>query len=410
MTLPSFVTATTPMSKRLYVKLAVVLGILSAFAPLSTDTYLPTLPSVAQEFGVSMAMAQQTLAVFFIGLAAGQVVYGPLSDRFGRRAPIFVGSAVYTLACIGCAFAPSLDSLLWLRLAQALGGCAGIVVSRSVVRDFFDRRESARMYSVLALVTGLAPIAAPLIGGQLLVYFGWRAIFFVLTGYGVITMLLVSFALSESLPQERRVRVGLTTVLRNYGALLVNLQFMGYALAGGLAYAAMFAYISGSSFVFMELNGVAPEHFGWFFGANAVGLMMGAQLNRVLLLRYGTLQILSAALTTTVGGGLILALVTITGWGGFPGMLVALFITIASTGIVGPNAIAAAMEPFAANAGSASAMLGATQFVLGATASALVGWLHNGTALPMVGVIAVCAAAGWLVLHLFAMRHATAHS
>ncbi len=399
--------AATPMPKRLYVKLTVVLGILTAYAPLSTDMYLPSLPTIAGEFGVTTAMVQQTLSVFFIGLAAGQVVYGPLSDRLGRRGPLFVGSTLYTLACIGCALAPSLNSLIWLRLAQALGGCAGMVVSRSVVRDLFDRRESARMYSFLMLVTGVAPIAAPLLGGQLLRFFDWRAIFYVLTGYGVVTMLLVVFALPESLPQERRIRANFGAVLRTYGELLSNGHYMGFALASGLASAAMFAYISGSSFVFMELHGVPSDRYGLIFGANALGMMLAAQYNRVLLRRYGTLQILRVALTVTAISGAVLLFVTITGLGGFPGMLVALFFTIASTGMVSPNATAAAMEPFADRAGSASALLGATQFVLGGTASAVVGLLHNGTAMPMVGTVAACAAASWLMLHLFAMRHAT---
>jgi DHA1 family bicyclomycin/chloramphenicol resistance-like MFS transporter len=354
-------------------------------------------------------MVQQTLAVFFFGLAAGQVVYGPLSDRWGRRAPLFVGTVIYTLASIGCALAPALNSLIALRLAQALGGCAGMVISRSVVRDYFDRRESARMYSVLALVTGLAPILAPTLGGQLLVRFGWRAVFVVLTVYGIITVLLVRFALPESLPPERRVRAGLPAMLGNYAVLLADPYFLGFALTNALSYAAMFAYISASSFVFIELNGVRPERFGLYFGANAVGLLLAAQLNRMLLLRYGTLAILRGGLNVVIAGAAALTVVTVTGWGGFPGFLIALFITIASTGIVGPNAMAAAMAPYAANAGSASAMLGAIQFVVGAIASASVGWLHNGTALPMIGVVLLCATGSWLMLRLLALRHAAAY-
>ena len=400
--------AAPPMSKRLYFQLAIVLGVLTAFGPLSIDMYLPGLPSIAEEFGVTTAMAQQTLSVFFIGLAAGQMIYGPLADRFGRRLPLFIGSVLYTLACIGCAMAPSLDSLILLRLGQAMGGCSGMVVSLSVVRDFFDRRESARMYSFLMLVMGLAPVTAPLIGGQLLIHFGWRAIFYLLVVYGITTLLLVAFALPESLPEERRSRAGFGAVVRNYGKLLIDPRFMGFTLAGGLSSAAMFAYISGSPFVFIELNGVAPDHYGLIFGANAVGLVVAAQLNRWLLQWYGTLQILRAALSISAFSGIVLVLVTITGWGGFPGMLVALFFSIATTGLVNPNAMAAAMEPFGSTAGSASAMIGATRFLLGSLASALVGLFDNGTALPMVGAVAACAAGGWLILYLFAMHRVPA--
>ncbi len=395
---------TTQPARPGYAKLAVVLGILTAFGPLSIDMYLPALPTIAQEFGTTTAVAQQTLSIFFLGLALGQLFYGPISDRMGRRGPLFFGSALYTVACIGCALAPTMESLVLLRLAQALGGCAGVVITRSVVRDLFDQRESARMYSFLMLVMGLAPITAPLIGGQVLLYFGWRAIFLILSAYGVLCMLLVVFSLPETLPMARRTRAGLGTVLRVYGELLLNRTYMGFALAGGLASAAMFAYISGSSFVFIELNGVAPERFGLLFGINAIGLMSAAQLNRWLLTRYSALQILSAALAVTAGSGLLLLTITALGIGGFPAMLAVLFVCIASTGLVQPNSTAAAMAPFGTRAGSAAALLGATQFMLGAGAGALIGLLHNGTALPMVGVVALCGTGAFLVLHGLALR------
>ena len=387
-----------------YAKLAIILGTLSAFAPLSIDMYLPALPTIAADFNTQTSVAQQTLAVFFIGLAVGQAFYGPIADRVGRRAPLLFGSALYMLACIGCAFAPTIQSLILLRLAQALGGCAGIVISRSIVRDLFDQQESARMYSFLMLVMGLAPITAPLIGGQLLLFFGWRAIFFTLSGFGLLCFLLVTFILPETLPVERRTQAGLGAVLNIYGEILMSRSYLGFAMAGGLASSAMFAYISGSPFVFIELNGVAPEYFGLLFGTNAVGLIAAAQFNRWLLTRYDGVQILKAALTVTAISGLLLVATTATGIGGFPMMLVILFCCIASTGLVGPNSTAAAMAPYAQRAGSAAALLGAIQFVLGAGAGSLVGLLHNGTALPMAGVIALCAVGAFLMLQLLALR------
>jgi MFS transporter, DHA1 family, multidrug resistance protein len=392
-----------------YAKLAIILGTLSAFAPLSIDMYLPALPTIAADFGTQTAVVQQTLSVFFIGLAVGQIFYGPIADRVGRRPPLLFGSALYMLACIGCAFAPTIQSLILLRLAQALGGCAGIVISNSIVRDLFDQRESARMYSFLMLVMGLAPITAPLIGGQLLLYFGWRAIFITLAGFGLLCLLLVGFILPETLSVERRTRAGLGAALRSYGEILTNRAYVGYALAGGLASSAMFAYISGSSYVFIELNGIAPERFGLLFGINAVGLIAAAQLNRWLLTRYDGVQILRVALSLTASMGLLLVLVTATGFGGFPAMLGVLFCCIASTGLVRPNATAAAMAPYAQAAGSAAALLGATQFFLGAAAGALVGFFHNGTALPMAGVIALCAVGAFLVLNFLALRAAEVH-
>jgi len=383
-----------------YTRLAITLGILTAFAPLSIDMYLPGLPAIAQEFSVTTAAVQQTLAIFFVGLSLGQAFVGPISDRLGRRLPRLVGCALYALASIGCALAPSLQSLILLRLAQAVGGCAGVVIARSIVRDLFNQDESARMYSFLMLVLGVAPITAPLIGGQLLVAFGWRAIFVTLSGFGLLCCALAFFGLPETLPAERRARSGLGDVLRGYGQLLVDRRLMGYALSGGLASAAMFAYIAGSPFVFIELNGVPPEQFGLLFGTNAVGLIAASQVNRALLQRYPSGRILVAALAVTALTGLLLFGLTAAGIGGFVGLLVVLFCCIASTGFVGPNATAAAMAPYGERAGSAAALLGTVQFACGAAAGALVGILHNGTARPMTGVIALCAVGAFGLLAL----------
>lgn len=395
---------TTARTQPSYVKLALILGILAAFGPLSIDMYLPALPTIADEFSTTTAAIQQTLSAFFIGLAVGQLFYGPISDRVGRRAPLLFGCAMYTVVSLGIVFAPSIGWLMGLRFLQALGSSAGVVIGRSIVRDLFDERESARMYSFLVLVMGIAPITAPLIGGQLLVFFGWRSIFLVLTAFGLLCFLMVWLWLEESLPHARRTKTGLGSVVRGYGSLLADARYMGFALAGGLASAAMFAYISGSSFVFIELNGVAPEQFGVFFGINALGLIAASQLNRWLLASYTSTQVLVVALSVTAGAALLLLVATMLGIGGFPLMLALLFVTIASTGMVGPNATALAMAPYGRRAGSASALLGATQFTAGALAGALVGVFANGTALPMVGVIALCGVGAWLLLRLLALR------
>lgn len=392
--------ATANHTRPSYARLALILGTLAAFGPLSIDMYLPALPTIAVEFGVTTAAVQQTLAVFFIGLALGQLFYGPISDRLGRRAPLLFGCAVYAVVSIGCAFAPSVAGMMGLRFLQALGSSAGMVIGRSIVRDCFDERESARMYSLLVLVMGVAPITAPLIGGQLLVAFGWRSIFFVLAAFGLLCFALVWFGLKESLPQERRTHEGLGYTLVAYARLLTDRRYMGFALAGGLASAAMFAYISGSSFVFIELNGVPPEQFGFFFGANAFGLIAASQLNRWLLTKYTSFRLLFIALSVTAGASLLLFSATLFEVGGFPLLLALLFITIASTGMVGPNAMAMAMAPYGRRAGSASALLGATQFAAGALAGALVGLLANNTALPMTGVIGLCGVGAWVILWL----------
>jgi DHA1 family bicyclomycin/chloramphenicol resistance-like MFS transporter len=379
-------------------RLPLILGALTAFGPLSIDMYLPGLPEIAREFRSDAAAAQLTLSLFFIGMAAGQLLYGPLSDRVGRRAPLLFGCALFTLAGWACALAGSIEQLIALRLVQAIGGCAGIVIARSVVRDLYDARGSAQIFSLLMLVMGLAPITAPLIGGQLLLLFSWRAIFALLGGFGLLCLALVAFGLPETLPAERRSRAGPAAVLAIYGRLALDRTFLGYALASGLPMAAMFAYISGSPFVFIELYGVQPEHYGLLFGLNALGLIGASQLNRRLLARFAGERILAAALAAHMAAGLLVALAALSGWGGLPGLLAPLFVCIASLGLIQPNATAAALAPHGQAAGSASALLGALQFGVGAAAGALVGALHNGTALPMAATMAACGAAGLLAL------------
>jgi DHA1 family bicyclomycin/chloramphenicol resistance-like MFS transporter len=390
--------------RRSAARLTLILGILSAFGPLSIDMYLPGLPSIAREFQADTSATQLTLAIFFIGLAVGQAFYGPIADRLGRKRPLLVGCALYAGASFACAYAPSIERLVVLRFVQAVGGCAGMVLSRSVVRDLFDARDAARMYSMLMLVMGLAPITAPLIGGQILIFFGWRAIFWLLGGFGLLCLALVAWGLPETLPEEQRIRAGLGQALAVYGRLLADGPFMGYALAGGLAMAGMFAYISGSPFVFIEHYGVAPAQYGWLFGINAFGLILASQLNRRLLASYAAERILAGALMVHVVSGLVLALVAAFEIGGLVGLLVPLFLCIASLGLVSPNATAIAMAPHGRTAGSASALLGTLQFSAGAGAGALVGVLYNGTALPMAGVIAACGLAGFLCLPLFGGR------
>jgi MFS transporter, DHA1 family, multidrug resistance protein len=371
-------------------RLTLILGTLTASGPLSIDMYLPGLPALARALNTDAGSAQFTLAIFFIGMAVGQAIYGPLADRYGRRRPLLIGFAIYGLASLGCAFAPTIGWLIGLRLAQALGGCAGIVIARSVVRDCFAPQESARVYATLMLITGLAPILAPLIGGQVLLVASWRSVFLILAGFGLLCVALVAFGLPETLPAERRVPAGPGQIMAIYGQLLADRQFVAYSLVGSFVFAGMFAYIAGSPFVFIELYGVAPEHYGWIFGANALCLVLTAQATRWLLARFASRAILQAILWGVVGANLVLVGVAITGFGGLYGFLLPLAICVASVGLVGPLTAAEAMAPHGRFAGSASALLGTLQSITGALAGAFVGLFQNGTALPMVGVMAGC--------------------
>ena len=375
-----------------YYRLAVILGALTAMGPLAIDMYLPALPTIAREMATSTASVQVSLAVYFIGIACGQAFYGPISDRWGRKRALYFGLTLFSVSSVGCAMAGDVTALIALRFLQALGGCAPLVVPRAVVRDYFDQRGSVRMLSVLMLVMGLAPILAPLIGGQLLVTFGWRSVFWLLAAYGAFWLVIVAAFLRESLPPARRRRQRAADVVATYLGLLRDRTYIGYVLTGALIFAGLLAYISGSPFVFIELFRVPPEQYGLFFGVNAIGIIVASQVNRWLANKYDARHIISAVLPVSVTAGTVLLIDAATGFGGFPGILVPLFFYIATHGFIMPNTTALAMAPHGAVAGSASALLGTVQFVLGASAGALLGALGNGTAVPLAAVVAGCAA------------------
>src|SRR5688572_20248624 len=388
------------MSRDTYYRLAVILGALTAMGPLAIDMYLPALPTIARELETTAASMQVSLAVYFIGIAVGQAFYGPLSDRWGRKPALYFGLTLFVVSSAGCALAADVGTLIALRFLQALGGCAPLVVPRAVVRDHFDQQGSVRMLSVLILVMGLAPILAPLVGGQLLVNFGWRSVFWLLAAYGAVWLSVVTLFLPESLPPARRRRQRLGEVLGVYGRLMRDRVYMGYVLSGGLIFSGLLAYIAGSPFVFIELFGVAPEQYGLFFGANAIGIISASQINRWLANRYEARRIVSVVLPVAMTAGIVLLLDAYSGFGGFTGILVPLFCFIACHGFVMPNTTALAMEPHGSVAGSASALLGTLQFVLGATAGILVGMLGNGTAVPLAAVIAGCGAAAFVTYRI----------
>ena len=370
--------------------MALVLGSLTAFGPLAIDTYLPSFPAISRDLGVEPSAVEATVAVYFLGLALGQSFYGPVADRWGRLPPLFAGLLLFILASAGCALTGSIGALVALRVLQALGGSALIVVARAVVRDHFNERDSARVLSLLMLVMGLAPILAPLLGGQLVGLFGWRSIFWTLAAFSTALLVAVSLTLGESLPPERRLKQSPATILRLYGRLLANRQFMAPVLAIGFIYGGMFAYIASSPFVFMEVFAVTPAHFGLFFGSNALGLIAASQINARLVHRVPPARILTAVLSVTACAGLVLLATATTGIGGFPGILLPLFLFVASLGFVAPNATALAMGPQGRNAGSASALLGTIQFACGGIGGGLVSALYDKTPLPMALVIALC--------------------
>lgn len=391
--------------------LVVILGALSAFGPLSIDMYLPALPRMSQEFGVTAAQTQLTLSGCLLGLATGQLISGPLSDARGRRRPLLIGVLAYAVASILCAFAPSMAALAVLRFVQGFAGAAGIVIARAIVRDLHSGVAAARFYSLLMLVNGLAPILAPIFGSQLLRVTSWRGVFVALALIGLALLVAVGSGLHETLPSERRQSGGLRATLSGFGGLVTDRSFIGYVLSGGLAFGAMFSYISGSPFVLQDIYGVSPQLFSVLFAINAFGLAGMGQVNGRLVGRVSPGRLLSLGLATNAVGGIGLLLIVATDALGLAGILPALFLVVASLGFIMPNATALALSNHPRTAGSASALIGVVQFLIGALAAPLVGIAGNRTALPMSLVIAtlsILAACAFLFLARQAKQAVTA--
>ena len=371
-------------------RILLLLGSLSAFGPMAIDFYLPSFPTLALAFSTNVEHVQLTLSAYFIGLAGGQLLYGPLADRFGRRKPLLFGVLLFTVASVICSMASSLEWLIAARFLQALGGCAGIVISRAVVRDLCDPLASAKAFSQLMLVMGVAPILAPAIGGMLLTQFGWQSIFICLALFGALCGVAVALWLPETLPQDAP-RSALPQAPSKYLEILKDRQFVIHALTGGLAIAGIFAYIAGSPFVFIQLYGVPAEHYGWLFGANAAGFILLAQVNAWLMRWHGPAYWLKRTVWIYLLAALSLLGVSLLQTEALWPLLLPIFVVVASLGCLLPNSTACAMAGHGAQAGSASALLGFIQFTLAASASAMVGALHDGTAQPLALVISVCA-------------------
>jgi MFS transporter, DHA1 family, multidrug resistance protein len=398
-----------PRSPRLlpHGRLVVLLGALSAFGPLSMDMYLPGLPSMARDLSAPAWAAQLTITTSMLGLAGGQLVAGPISDSRGRRRPLLIGLAAYMATSLLCAMAPNIWLLLAFRLIQGVAGAAGIVIARAIVRDLHTGVAAARFFALLMLVGGLAPILAPLVGGELLHITDWRGIFVVLAGIGALLLLAAWTMLAETLPATQRHGGGLVATLHVFRGLVRDRPFLGYTLSAGLTFAAMATYISGSPFVLQDIHGVSPQLFSVLFAFNAVGILIASQASRSLVGRYGPHAMLTTGVSIGVVGGLGV-LVAVVADLGLAGLLPSLFVMVSSVGMVLPNAAALALADHPRTAGSASALLGLTQFATGALAAPLAGVAGSHSALPMAIVMATLPLAGLACLLLLA-RPSVAH-
>ncbi len=371
--------------------LIALLGSLAAFGPASMDMYLPSLPALAEYFATSTSRAQLTLSGFTIGFAIGQLFYGPMSDRFGRKPVLVSGVALYTVATVFCALAVSIEELIAVRFLQALGGGAGVVLTRAIIRDLLSGNASARAMSLMLLVPSVAAFAGPFIGGQLLLWSDWRSIFWLLVVFGAIALTLCLTVLPETLPRERRRKLNLPILLRECGHILGHRQAIGYMFCGAFSFAAMFAQLSGTPFIYITLFGVPPEYFGFLFGLNILGIMTGSWVNSRLVMQFGMRRMLVVGTSIALFGGLALIVAASFGIGGLAGIVLPVFIFMVPHNITNANASAATLDYFPHVAGTASALIGAIRFGVGAAVGALVGLLHDGTSVSMAAVIAGCA-------------------
>ncbi|KAA9165777.1 Bcr/CflA family multidrug efflux MFS transporter [Amycolatopsis acidicola] len=389
-------TATKAPAKPGTLRYALILGGLSAFGPLSIDMYLPALPQMTGALHSTNGTLQLTLTGFIIGLALGQLIIGPLSDALGRRRPLLTGLGLYAVASVLCAVSPSAEMLIAARLLQAVGAAAGIVIARAIVRDLYSGTAMTKFFSMMMLVSGLGPILAPVLGGQILRLISWRGVFVVLTVFGVLLLITAALALPEPLPAERRRPARLGATLRTYGNLLADRSFFGYAFAGGLMFAGLFAYVSASSFVLQDVYGLSPQGFSLVFGANGVGIVLAGQINGRLVGRFPERRLLATGLVVSALGGLgvlLAALFTLP----LVALLVPLLLLVSSIGLVMPNASSLALAEHPHNAGSASALLGVMQFVVGGFATPLVSIGGESSAVPMGTVMAGFAVAALVI-------------
>ena len=380
--------------------LAVVLGILTAAGPISLDAYLPAFPAMERSLHATGGAAQLTLAAWFAGLACGQIVQGPLSDRHGRRAPLIGGGIVFTLASAGCALSPDIGTMCVFRFLAALGASASTTVPRAVVRDLRDGHEARRLMAQLMLVMGVVPILAPSVGGLMLTFASWRAIFWMATAYGCLSLFLTIRVLPETLPPAQRIRVRPLDQVTRYVSIALDRTFIANAMIGGMTLFALFAYLGGSPAAYVREYHLSPAEYALAFSVNAFVFIGSAQLSVPLTARHGAAATLRGGTTFLVGASLFLLGVAFTGAGGLPLLVFAIGLNMFGMGVVVPIAPVAALSRHGAHAGSASALLGTLQFVLGAIASFAVGALDDGTARPLAGMMVLGSAGARLAFHL----------
>jgi DHA1 family bicyclomycin/chloramphenicol resistance-like MFS transporter len=375
-----------------FARTAIVLGLLTAVGPFAIDMYLPALPAIAADLGASTAATQGSLMAFFLAVGTCQIIYGPISDTYGRKAPLYFGMALYTVGAIGCSLAPTVEWLIFARFVQGVGACAGMTIPRAIVRDLHTGPDAARLMSLIMLVFSVSPILAPLFGSTVIAFGSWRLIFLAVAVIGVLGLATSVFVLKETRPPDKRVPIDLTSVARGYLELLRDRSFLGVSMIGGFGLASFFAYLSASSFVYIEHFGLTPTQYGLAFSVNAIAFIGMAQLTGRLGRRFGLRPMVRAALAFYLAATAVLFGATFAGLDNVFALIVMLFVAFGSMGLVIPSTAVLALENYGPRAGTASALLGTIQLVAGAVVVGVMGTVSSTTPLPMVGVIFLCAA------------------
>jgi MFS transporter, DHA1 family, multidrug resistance protein len=388
------------MTRSRYVSLILILGSLTALSPFSIDMYLPGFPAIAKDLATSVSKVSLSLSGFFIGISLGQLLYGPLLDRFGRKKPLYIGLSVYILASIGCAFSHSIGALIFLRFIQALGSCAATVVSVTLVRDLFPVEDNAKVFALLILVLGASPMIAPTAGGYIVSSLGWHAVFIVLTILCVLIFLCCIFWLPAGNAPDTSLSLKPGAITRSFLSVFLTPQFYTYCLTGGIAFTGLFAYVAGSPIVFMNVYGVSQKTYGWIFAMLSIGFIGSSQLNNLFLKKYKSHQILEVILPVYVVFSLLFIIASQMGWLHLPLLIVFIFLLLSCVGIANPNTAALTLAPFAKNAGTASSLMGAIQMGLGSLISVFISLFEKPSVTPLAIAFVASSVLSLMVLKL----------
>jgi len=386
------------MSRKQYSYMILILGSLATVSPFSIDMYLPGFPRIATDLNTTIDKVQLSLTGYLIGICIGQILYGPLLDRFGRKKPLYVGLFIYILASIGCALTSSVEALIVMRFFQAIGGCVGLVSSQALVSDLFTKEKRAEVFSMITLVIAVSPMIAPTVGGYVTSAFGWHWVFIILGGIVLLIIGAIYFFLPAGKMPDPSVSLKPQAVIGSFLTVLRQPQFLIYTLAGGLATAAPFAYIAGSSDVFMNIYKVSEQQYGWIFAFLAFAMIGSTQLNHFLLKKYNSEQIIKTTLLYQSVVGTLLVVGVYYNWYNLYTLIGMMFIFLTGQGLTGPNTSALSLAPFKKHTGSASALMGSWRMGAGAIISIIVSVLHNNTAIPMVAMMAACSLVSLVIL------------